>query len=117
MTDSQHPFDEQEPRLKVIDPAPPYLVAALLLFAVLAYAAWVREATTVGAPSTSSAIIANANSTADDLATTGIGLSQVGDFSAGSGYVEFEPPPIGLRDTLGWLPTSTPKRARRPGTH
>ena len=114
MTVSQHPFDEQEPRLKVIGPAPSYLVAALLLFAVLAYSAYVHEATTVAAPSTSGAIISNANSIAGDLATTGIGLPQVGDFSARSGYVEFEPP-IGPRDTLGWLSTSTPKRMRHPG--
>jgi hypothetical protein len=117
MTVSQHPSDEQGPRLKVIDPAPSYLVAALLLFAVLAYSAWVHEATTVAAPSTSGAVISNANSYAGDLATTGIGRPQVDDFSAGPGYVEFELPPISPRDTLGWLPTSTPKRVRHPGNH
>jgi hypothetical protein len=84
-----------------------YVVATLAIFAKLL----VFPATRSG----SAPAIAGATSIASDITAIHADPSGVADFTVGSGYVEFDPPPAGPRSTLGFSPTSTTKQAQESG--
>lgn len=83
-----------------------YVVATLAPFAKRL----VFPATRAG----SAPAVAGATGIASDITAIHADFSVVGDFSAGSGYVEFDPP-AGPRSALGFSPTSTTKQAHEPG--
>jgi|SoiMethySBSTD1v2_1073268.scaffolds.fasta_scaffold1390525_3 hypothetical protein len=84
-----------------------YLVAILALFTKLL----IFPASRAGP----ALVIPGATSIANDVTAIHTDFSVAGDVSAGSGYLDFVPPPGRPRSTLGFSPASTMKQTHESG--